>query len=392
MATELPVKNHMPHVAIFNNPVHGHVNPTLGTVKELVSRGYRVSYVTSQEFAPIVAFAGGKPVIYQPIKNPYSGLTKNLKYVLLHQAQESLRIYPEMKSAFQEDRPDIIAYDMFCWYGKALAHNWGIPSVLFSSTHVYYDGIEDEWFNETPQQEFLTILEQMLRDNGLHMDIMSFLHKHENTIAYLPRSFQEKVDTTDPSVVFAGPGIVQRLPASGWQPAALNKPIVAISLGTIYNHRPSFFKMCMQAFAGTEWHIVMAIGLTTTPEELGEIPANIEIHRQIPQLEVLPRASVFITHAGMGSTMEAVHFGVPMIAIPQMSEQHTNARRIQHLGLGVYLTDECISAASLLAHTQEVMSNSIYKHNISRLQQEIKRSGGAKAAADVFDKIAGRQP
>lgn len=91
----------------------------------------------------------------------------------------------------------------------------------------------------------------------------------------------------------------------------------------------------------------------------------------------------------MGSTMEAVHFGVPMIAIPQITEQRRNALRIQSLGLGKYLPRESLTATRLFSDARELISNPIYKQNILRLQEENKSAGGAKAAADVFGRILG---
>lgn len=390
MIAEPDVKNRQPHVAIFNCAAHGHVNPTISTVKELVARGYRISYVTSSEFVSRVEFAGAKPVIFEPRLTPEKPVSEDLAYIGEEFAKEAFENYPKMMAAFDGDRPDIIAYDMLNWHGKALAHHWGIPSVLLSPTHVNYEGIQEEWWGAPlEKQPFLPILEKMLSDNGLKLDIVPFLSSHENIIAYLPRSFQEKSDTTDSSVVFVGPDIGERSLPTGWTPKETNKPIVVISLGTIFNNQLSFFHTCIRAFADTEWHVVLTIGQHTAPADLGQIPANIEIHRQIPQLEVLQMASLFVTHAGMGSTMEAVHFGVPMIAVPQMLEQETNAKRIQALGLGKYLERENVTETSLLSDAREIISNPTYKQNISRLQQEIKNAGGAKAAADVFDRIVG---
>jgi UDP:flavonoid glycosyltransferase YjiC (YdhE family) len=60
----------------------------------------------------------------------------------------------------------------------------------------------------------------------------------------------------------------------------------------------------------------------------------------VPQLDILSQASVFITHAGMGGTGEAIYYGVPMIAIPQMEEQAITARQIEKLGLGCAFLDK----------------------------------------------------
>jgi UDP:flavonoid glycosyltransferase YjiC (YdhE family) len=51
------------------------------------------------------------------------------------------------------------------------------------------------------------------------------------------------------------------------------------------------------------------------------------VHRQVPQVAVLRHARVFVAHAGMGGTMEGLHFEVPVAALPQMAEQRANADR-----------------------------------------------------------------
>jgi MGT family glycosyltransferase len=64
----------------------------------------------------------------------------------------------------------------------------------------------------------------------------------------------------------------------------------------------------------------------------------------VPQLEMLQRASMFVTHGGMNSTMEALYYGVPMVVLSQMMEQEMTARRIEELGLGVALDQENLTA------------------------------------------------
>src|SRR5699024_12671713 len=92
------------------------------------------------------------------------------------------------------------------------------------------------------------------------------------------------------------------------------------SLGTAYNNRPEFFRSIMQSSADKPWHVVLAVGDRTSAESLGAIPANVEVHAQVPQLAVLQHARVFVTHAGMGSVMESLSHEVPMATVPHMAE------------------------------------------------------------------------
>jgi UDP:flavonoid glycosyltransferase YjiC (YdhE family) len=67
-----------------------------------------------------------------------------------------------------------------------------------------------------------------------------------------------------------------------------------------------FYQMCFDAFAQTEWQVVLSFGTRIDPAALKEPPANFLIAPHVPQLEVLSRADLFISHGGMNSTMESL--------------------------------------------------------------------------------------
>ncbi|PXY51682.1 glycosyl transferase, partial [Virgibacillus profundi] len=108
-----------------------------------------------------------------------------------------------------------------------------------------------------------------------------------------------------------------------------------------------FYRLAAEAFGGLDWQVVMSIGRFFDPAELGVLPSNVEVHEWVPQRAVLEHASAFVTHAGMGSTMEGLYYGVPLIAVPQAVDQPLNAARIADLGLGVHLPKEEVSVPAL---------------------------------------------
>jgi MGT family glycosyltransferase len=70
---------------------------------------------------------------------------------------------------------------------------------------------------------------------------------------------------------------------------------------------------------------------------LGDIPANCLVQQFVPQLEILQRASLFITHGGMNSVNEAHSYNVPLVIVPQTADQHLIAKRVEKLGAGKQL-------------------------------------------------------
>jgi MGT family glycosyltransferase len=72
----------------------------------------------------------------------------------------------------------------------------------------------------------------------------------------------------------------------------------------------------------------------TLQKTLGAIPGNIYVYSYVPQVEVLRHADVFLTHCGMNSVNEAMSRGVPMVAMPFINDQISNAKKIIELGIG----------------------------------------------------------
>jgi MGT family glycosyltransferase len=140
---------------------------------------------------------------------------------------------------------------------------------------------------------------------------------------------------------FVGPGLGARGKEEAWQPRLQDKPLLFISLGTTpLNDRSGFFRPRLAAFAGSRWQVAMATGDRVEPSEPGEIPRNVELRPFFPQLDVLRHADIFLSHAGMKSTMEALYFGVPLVTFPLQPEQEATARRVEEPGLGRRLAAE----------------------------------------------------
>jgi MGT family glycosyltransferase len=100
---------------------------------------------------------------------------------------------------------------------------------------------------------------------------------------------------------------------------------------------------------------------------------------------VLRHAAAFVSHAGMGSTMEALYYGVPLVCVPQMVEQEANAARVAELGLGVRLDPESLTADDLRAAVDAVTGDAAIRAALDRMRDAVRKAGGAVAAADAIE-------
>jgi MGT family glycosyltransferase len=209
-------------------------------------------------------------------------------------------------------------------------------------------------------------------------------------ICFIPREFQPAGDTFDDRFRFVGPSLGRRGSEEEWQPRVKDAPLLFISLGTTpLNDRPDFFRMCLEAFAHTEWQVAMAVGDRLDAAELGEVPQNVEVRPFFPQLDVLPHADVFLSHTGMNSTMEALYLGVPLVAFPLQPEQEANARRVEDLGLGRRLPADGLTSKLIHDVVTDVGQDQQIRRNIAAMSQRVRSSGGATAAADAMEEYLG---
>ncbi|MEC1737461.1 glycosyltransferase [Bacillus mojavensis] len=374
------------HISIINIPAYGHVNPTLALVEKLCEKGHRVTYATTEEFAASVQQAGAEALIYHTSlnidpKQIREMIEKNETPISI--LKESLSILPQLEDLYQNDHPDLIIYDFIALAGKLFADKLHIPVIKLCSSYAQNEsfqlGSEDMLLKmKEAEAEFKAYLEQE------QLPAVSFEQlavPEALNIVFMPKSFQIQHETFDDRFCFVGPSLGKRTEQESLEIEKGDGPLMLISLGTAFNAWPEFYKMCIEAFRNSSWQVIMSVGKTIDPESLDEIPANFTIRQSVPQLEVLAKADLFISHGGMNSTMEAMNAGVPLVVIPQMYEQELTAKRVDELGLGIYLQKEEVTVSRLQEAVQAVSGDQEVLSRVKNMQKDVKEAGGAERAA-----------
>jgi MGT family glycosyltransferase len=389
----------MATVAFFAPAAAGHVNPTLGLAAELVRRGHRVTYATTTVYAERVAETGAEVV---PVTSTWEG-SGDVDTPQFH-GRELVRamglLLTETKSMLAQlhdaERPDLVVNDgTMGWWGRILARRWQVPSVetwpnLVSNEHWAMSQKYTTFNPLSPAFLLMAVrLSRFLKKQGAE-GMQAFMSGDAAALRLvtLPRAFQYAGETFTDRYEFVGPLVDDRGYQGSWEPSG-DLPVLLVSLGTAYNDRPGFYRTVLSSAAGRPWQVVLAVGGADIGA-LGPVPANVQVHRQVPQLAVLRHARVFVTHAGMGGTMEGLHFEVPLVAIPQMAEQRANADRIAELGLGTVLPPEAVTADTLWSAVEGVAADERVRERLAWMRGEMTAAGGAPAAADAVERILGR--
>ncbi|WP_353839160.1 nucleotide disphospho-sugar-binding domain-containing protein [Moorena sp. SIO4E2] len=165
------------------------------------------------------------------------------------------------------------------------------------------------------------------------------------------------------------------------------QPLIYASMGTLQNRLLWIFQMIADACVGLDAQLVIALGGGASPESLPELPGNTLVVGYAPQLELLQKATLTITHAGMNTTLESLSNGVPMVAIPITNDQPGVAARIAWTGTGEVIPLKKMSLEKLQKAIKLVLTEDSYKKNALRLQEAIIRAGGVSRAADIVEQV-----
>jgi MGT family glycosyltransferase len=374
---------------------HGHVTPTLPLVTELVRRGHRVEYACGPEFGDAVAEAGAKWVALPGLPAFVPPAEVGPEVVALwfrHFFAGLAATYPVLLDHCREQRPDGVVYDATNWPAWVVARRLGlravrtVPNLAENETYSQVDDAITAGLDDDPQMAaFADDVAGFAAAHGVDLDVAATMDVTEElNLVFVPRAFQPAGDTFDDRFRFLGPMIGEREHVQSWASPHPELPLLYISLGSIFTDNPGFYSTCLDAFGDGRLQVAMTIG-GVEPAEVGTVPATVQVQPWFPQLAVLRQASAFITHAGMNSTMEALYYGVPMLAIPQMPEQAVNADRVAALGLGRRLSRATVTASALRRALDEVMASPEIRANLARMRAETRAAGGAAAGAQAIE-------
>ncbi|SEP50476.1 glycosyltransferase, MGT family [Amycolatopsis saalfeldensis] len=382
------------HIVMVGCSAPSHVYPSLALIRELVERGHRVSYVVGEPLAGLVEPTGAEvvahPTIFPLGETAWPEDPAEAMRVFL---DEAIAIHPQLTSRFDEDRPDLLLYDIGGLGAPLLGERYGVPAVQLSPSLVAWDGYEEDMaevlgpLRSSPSgMDYNRAYTQWLKENGIIAEGWDWIAHPAQVLSLIPRAMQPNAERVPSSVRFVGPCLDPlRLADRSWTPPADGKPVLLVSFGTAFTDQLDVYRACVTAFADSGWHVVLSVGKHVSAEDLGPLPDSFEAHESVPQLAVLETASAFITHAGMGSCTESLWFGVPTVAIPQAVDQFGNAALLDSLGVGRHLPAAEVTASSLREAVDAVSSAPEVAARLAALKAESRANGGVSTAADAVE-------
>lgn len=292
----------------------------------------------------------------------------------------------------KNDKPDAVVHDFAGIAGTIAADNLKVANVMLYTSYPSNDSysVAAGFENCPPDHPLRKAAAQLAQTYAEKygcrlLTVKEIFDGHGDfNLVMMQKKLVPNYETFDDSFVFTGVQIGKRTAFGRWKAPDNGKPLLYSSLGTAFNNWPEYYPILFDAVRDLDINVFAALG-SIDPASLKDIPANVEVGQMVPQLDILSQASVFITHAGMGGTGEAIYYGVPMIAIPQMEEQAITARQIKKLGLGcAFLDKKAITSEGLKAAIVKLLTEPSYKETAHAFSEDMRSLGGAKASAEAL--------
>lgn len=386
----------------FSLPLHGHITPILPLVRELSGRGEQIICYSTSTFALKIEQSGGQ---YRPYRNAFLQELQQLPERMEELSGLLMTATADLLSnelaGWRAEKPDYLITDSVAPWGQWAAKVLRVPVVtsvptLAINRHVFKYAFA-HGVRPKSASRFFAKLRCMIQASLLRGRLSrrygvrgpgivgSVSGSSGLNIVYGSRHFQPCAATFDQRFLFIGPSSAPRDDSVPFAWERVTHPVVVyISMGTLFNTDAGFYRNCYEAFRGEACQVILASGVNVSPAELGPAPPNFIVQAHVPQMEVLLRATVFVSHGGMNSVNESLSHGVPMLVIPQMGEQMIIGKRVEELGAGLYIEKAEVTVDRLREGVRRLLADTRFRERAFRVRQSFLNAGGVGRAADAI--------
>ena len=412
----------MTHYGLICPAASGHLNPMTTLGYELKKEGHRVTLFGIVDAEPKATAAG---LEFQSIgesdfpkgfmKEIFTELGKMsgfaaLRYTIKYIQQGAVVTLREVPTLIKQAGIDALIVDQVAPEGGSIAESLNIPfvscaSALMINRDVSVPPFSTSWsYNSSHWAKVRNWagykllnragkpIRDVINEYRSEWNLQPILNPNDyySKLAQLcqqPSEFEFPRQNLPNCFHFTGPynNISSREPTPFPFEKLTGQPLIYASMGTIQNRLLEIFHYIAEACNGLDAQLVISLGGSASPEALKGLLGNPLVVGYAPQLELLQKTTLTITHAGMNTTLESLNNGVPMVAIPIANDQPGVASRIVWSGCGEAIPVKKVNVDNLRTAIKKVLTEDSYQKNALRLQAAIQKSGGTKRAIDIVE-------
>ena len=362
----------------------GNFVPAVGIADALAARGHEITFSGQRSLARTVESRGYAFDAFERVPDWTAGRSIEEQRPAFADLLAGADTARDVSAAIELSAPDAIVVDCMLAGGLAAAERSGVPAaaLVHMLDHACADGILARSFSAMMPVVNGTRAELGLAAVAAYADL---LEPMELVLATTTELLDRPSSRRHRNVRYLGPvfehqpqAAVPDLPAEGC-------PLVLVSLSTTYQHQEDPLQRIGDALGNLPLQGLMTLAHLPPPEAL-DLPPNVVVSGFVAHAAVLPRTSLVVTHAGLGTVMAALAHGVPMVCMAMGRDQEINAARVEALGAGLALPIDA-GVSELGQAVAEVLHAPTYREAARRLQSQVASAPGAAGGADELERL-----
>ena len=392
----------------------GHIQPTLRLAQGLRSAGHRVVYATLPDFCDMLAVQGFETVALMAGRYPLGTIERLHRMpradhealsVEISLAFRRMAINGELDEHLRALAPEVLICDILLHGLVMAARARGIRGYHLSTVvpdaraprvpplttslpygdtperHLAAEQAWDDLMSEVPDdigRRYEQLDRQLIDRYGIPVDDIEQRAfgpclKGVPELILCPSAFDFPRPASERRHYIESLAHERAPVAFPWERLSPGKPLVFCSLGT-QSYRVAgalrFFSEVIAAAAmRPDWQFVIALGSRWSVRDFRAVPDNAILVPFAPQMQLLPRCSAVVHHAGLGTTKESIAFGVPMVVFPLLYDQPGNGARIRHHGLGEVGDFHTVTAPELVDMIDRVRTDPDLADRLAAMQR-----------------------
>jgi zeaxanthin glucosyltransferase len=388
-------------------PEKGHVNPCIGPAQRLRARGIDVAFYAHDDMGDQLERAGPFAFLGPRVQAPRNGLHRGAEFAANVRNGAWLRRWirallidhvpaqvESMRTAMRSWRPDVVVIDPLLYAAAIAAELESRPWVALSNSlnPVLPDALDSELLATV--RDLASTRAALFGEYGMTAsfrgcDILS----PALTIAFTTEAFVGKPPA---GVTLVGPSLAENTRGDEtpfpWQRLDGTLPLVYMSLGSQIYYQPDLFAKVIRALHDLPVQLVLSVSELLDSVELPKLDGHAIAVRYAPQMALLRRASLFISHGGANSVMEALACAVPMILSPLCNDQFHQAYFVERAGVGRHIDLGQASPDTIAEAVRALLGPGPVRRRVEQVAVSYRRDGAEEAARLISELAAGTRP
>jgi len=166
-------------------------------------------------------------------------------------------------------------------------------------------------------------------------------------------------------------------------PEGDDRKLILVSFSTTFQNHAGILQNIIDAIGLLPYRALITLG-PAMQSDLRNVPPNIQIRTFLPHSQILPHSAAVVTHAGHGTVIRSLAYGVPLICIPMGRDQPANAARVVYQGVGLRLSKKA-GVKKIADAIRKVVEDPNYERKSNLLSIKIREQGQWQKACEELE-------